>query len=462
MSTRKVTYTEFLDEAPMSGFLWSLIFGICFAQVLDGLDFMSTSFALPGIMKSFALSPVHAGLVGSVSNTGEAVGAILFTIFSDRFGRRPIFQWVIFSYVFGTLICALAPNLNTLLAGRAITGLGLGSETPIAIALMAEYSPKRLRHILAPMPILFFGVGWVVAAGISVWLIPAFGWRSVYWVGLAPAVSVIIVRRFIPESIRFLLGRGRVEEAGVVARDVARRIGRTDLDLVPPEMAPISPKQSFAQQLGALKMMWVPGLVLLLFMVTFYLQTFGMNAWLPTIFVRHGFKLSRSFTFSMVILVASPLSHLLTMWLQNKINRKWLLFIFTLVSTVFFILFGISFHLGLPTWVMVGSQFIAVLFGNPLVSITLTLCSELFPTQVRTFGMGIVSCAGRLGGAMGPLFIGMGIAGGMSIFAIVNWLAIPMVVGAILVVVFIRADPRNKSLEAIIESREAVHAARII
>jgi len=147
------------------------------------------------------------------------------------------------------------------------------------------------------------------------------------------------------------------------------------------------------------------------------------------------------------------------MWLQNKINRKWLLFIFTVISTVFFILFGVSFPLHLPIWVMVGAQFMSVLFFNPLISIVLTLCGELFPTQVRTFGAGVISCAGRIGGAMGPLFKGVAMAGGMSIAALVNWLAFPMVVGAILVVSFIRVDPRNKSLEAIEKIEEAVPTA---
>ena len=195
------------------------------AQVLDGFDFQSTSFALPLIIQEFKITPTQAGAIGSFTNIGLLVGALIFAPLSDRFGRKPIFQWALFTYAFGTFLSAIAPNYQFLLGARFTAGLGIAAEFPVAFALLAEYSPKRLRHIFVGSGAIGYSVGWFVCAVVATAIVPTFGWRALFWIGVAPAVMIIYVRRYIPESVRFLLQQGRLQEAGEITQRLADQAG---------------------------------------------------------------------------------------------------------------------------------------------------------------------------------------------------------------------------------------------
>lgn len=445
----KLTYTEFLDQSPMTGFLWLLLCGLCLAQLLDGLDFQSIAFALPGILHQFHLTHAEAGVIPALTNVGLAIGALFLPALCDRVGRKLIFQWVLLTYAFGALICALAPSFNVLLIGRFIAGIGLGAQFPIAWAMLAEYSPVRLRHVFLPLAPMFFAVGWIVVALLSLWLIPAFGWRAIFWVGIVPAAMIVYVRRFLPESIRFLLSTGQVEEAGRIAHQLAKRAGIENVELVPPPLQGAEGKLSFSQQLKLLRNIWGPMLVLVVFMFCSFIQTFALNAWLPTIFMRQGFRLTTSFAYTLIILVATPISQIIAIWLHNRIDRKWALFIMAAGGTVFFVLFGLSFEYHWPIAVMVGSQVVQTLFAQGVPAILFTLSSELVPTPVRTLGLGIISGMGRFGAVLGPFILGLFLHFGTKISDIIYLFAIPLFIASILALLVIKIDPRGLSLEQI-------------
>ncbi len=447
-SKLRMTYTEFLDKSPMTGFLWLLISGMCLAQLLDGMDFMATTFALPGIFREFRIGPVQAGALLSSANFGLAIGAIFFPVLCDFAGRKVIFQWVVLFYAGGTLISALAPNYNVLAISRFIAGIGLGAQLPIVFSILAEFAPTRLRHIFIPLGPLFFAVGLIVAALLSIWLIPIFGWRAIYYVGVAPVVLIIFIRAYMPESIRYLLSKGRVEEAGRIANDLARR-ANMDVELVPPPSAIGQTKMSYAQQLGQLKLVWGTTAILSIFYFCFFMQTWGINAWLPAIFVREGYPLVKSFSYTLIILIAAPISSWGAMYLQRRINRKWALFWLTAISAGFSFLFGLAFQHHLSPLYVVGAQFLQMLFGQGVVAILFTLSGELFPTSVRTLGIGIVNGVGRFGMVFGPTALGLLMKFGTPTSHIIYYFAVPMVFAALIALFVIRVDTRQQSLEQI-------------
>ncbi len=375
-----MTYTEFLDRSPMTGFLWTMMVGVAMAQLLDGLDYQATAFALPGIMRQFKLGPTQAGVIQAVANIGLAFGALFVPILCDRKGRRLMFQWVLLVYAFGTFLSAIAPSYNMLLVGRFIAGLGIGAQLPIVFALVTEYSPLRLRHILVPISPAFWAVGYVVCALFSIWLIPIYGWRAIYWVGVAPAFMAIYVRYFMPESVRYLLSKGKIEEAGRITKDLARRAG-IDVELVPPEMARSQMKLSSGEQFRALRPVLGVTAAVSFFYFCYFIQSAGVFVWLPTIFVRQGFKLTTGFRYTLLIFCVTPFAHLLGGYLQNKMNRKWALFLMTIVGQVFFILFGLSFQYHWPVAVLVGSQMLQTLFTQGTTAILMTIGSELSPPR---------------------------------------------------------------------------------
>jgi putative MFS transporter len=449
VTRRRLTYTEFLDTSPMTKFLWLLVSGVALAQILDGIDFQSTSFALPLIAKEFHLSLTEAGAIGSATNFGLLIGALVFSALSDRFGRKVIFQWVLFTYAFGTFLSAIAWNYQSLLVSRVVAGLGIGAEFPVAFALLAEYSPKRLRHVLVPIGALSYAVGWFFCALISTWLIPAFGWRAIYWIGVTPALLIIYVRRFLPESVRYLLLRGRDEEAGQIVKDLAQRAGMTELDLVPPAPVRIEEKPGIRVQLSSLRLM--VGTIVAVGFLYFAnnIQNVGFSTWLPSIFMQQGFTLTRSFKFTALILAVTPIGQVFAMWLQDKLPRKWAVLLLAVLSSAFFLVFGLSFEYKMAIGITVGANVGYQFFSQGIIVILYTLGSELFPTSVRSVGIGIVTATGRIGSILGPFVLGIFLTFGTAIHQIIYYFSIPLLLAAILAIVLLRIDPRQKALEQI-------------
>jgi MFS transporter, putative metabolite:H+ symporter len=108
-----MTYTEFLDNSPMTGFLWFVLLGCVVAQVLDGFDFQCTAFALPQIIEEFKITPTQAGSIGQLTNFGLLFGALIFAPLSGRFGRKPVLQLAHFTYAFCTFLSAIAPSYES-------------------------------------------------------------------------------------------------------------------------------------------------------------------------------------------------------------------------------------------------------------------------------------------------------------------------------------------------------------
>jgi len=446
---KRMTYTEFLDNSPMSPFLWFVLLGCIVAQVLDGFDFQCTSFALPLVIREFKINPTQAGAIGSLTNVGLLVGALIFATLSDRFGRRPIFQWALFTYAFGTLLSAMSPTYQFLLVARFITGLGIAAEFPVAFALLAEYSPKRLRHIFVASGAIGYSIGWFVCAVVATPLVPKLGWRALYWVGVTPALMIIYVRQYMPESVRYLLARGRVEEAGTIVRKIADRAGFSDLELVPPPAVRAEKRPGIREQLSGIHVFIVAIVVMGLFQLANNVQVVGIGTWLPSIFVRQGFTLTRSFTFTMIVLAVTPLGQIFAMWMQDKMPRKWAMLLLAGVSAICFFGSGLTFEFKYPIQAtvacIVGYQF----FSGGVVPIIYTLNAELFPTQIRSIALGLVIACARVGSITGPLILGFMLTLGTQIHQIIYYFALPLVVAAVLVVIFIRVDPRQKTLEEV-------------
>jgi putative MFS transporter len=445
----RMTYHEFLDESPMTPFLWLFFIGVAVANLLDGVDFQMVAYGLPGIIKEFHLNPAQAGGVASIGNFGFMTGTVVFALLSDRFGRKPLFTWVLLVFAFGSFLTAIAPSYHSLLMSRFICGMGIGAEPPVSTALLAEYAPRKYRHLFCGMMPFIFSVGWIVAALLSIWCIPQWGWRSIFWFGIAPVFLIVAVRYFLPESIRWLLTKGRTEEAGRIANDLALRQGRTDIELV----APVTPKEhfklGFGQQLRLLGKFWAPGVLLIFFLFCFYVAVWGMNVWLPTIFVRQGFTLVRSFNYTLIIFSVAPFAQIIGVWLEERMQRKYAILLITIVGMALFICFGLSFQYHWPIKVLVGSQLLETLVINGVIAVFYTLAPEVFPTPVRSLGFGVVQALGRSGAVVGPLALGLFLKFGTQISSIIYYFAAPMIIAAILLAIFFKQDPRQRSLESV-------------
>jgi len=176
----------------------------------DGFDMNVISYAMPYMAAEFQLDKIMTGYVFSAGLVGTLVGGFLFGYAGDRFGRRPAI--IVSTAMFGatTLCLALAASYHALLAVRVLIGIGAGGMLPLAWALNLEYSAKRYRATIVTLVMVGYSLGTFVGGPVSIWLIPRFGWQSVFVVGgvlsLLAAGALVLM---LPESIRYLASKGR-------------------------------------------------------------------------------------------------------------------------------------------------------------------------------------------------------------------------------------------------------------
>ena len=176
-------------------------------------------------------------------------------------------------------------QLHVPAAARFIAGVGISAEFPVAFALLAEFSPKRLRHIFVGGRAIGYSLGWFICAVVATAVVPIFGWRVLFWIGVAPSLMIIYVRRYVPESVRFLLQQGRIQEAVAITRKLARSAGFTDVELVPTPSAKVQAKPTLTQQYSALRISLAAVVALGLFQLANNVQVVCFGTWLPSIFV---------------------------------------------------------------------------------------------------------------------------------------------------------------------------------
>ena len=308
-----------------------------------------------------------------------SLGALIAGPVSDRYGRKPIFQWALFMYAFGTFLSAIAPSYEFLLAARFITGLGIARRIPRCGDSAGRVRSQSSRHIWVGTYRHRLLDGLVCLRHCSNPHRPEFGWRALYFVGVTPALLIIYVRRYVPESVRFLLEKGRIEEAGAIVRKMAARSGITDIEFVPPDATKTPPKLSLFKQYSMLRVFAVAIIVLGLFQLANNVQVVGFGTWLPSIFVRAGFTLTKSFKFTMIVLAVTPLGQIFGIWLQDRMPRKWAMFLLASVSAVCFFGFGLAFEYKYPIAVIVACNVGYQFFSGAISPINTTLGTELFP-----------------------------------------------------------------------------------
>src|SRR5947207_2904288 len=176
---------------------------------MDGYDVQSMGFVAPAVSANLRIARAAMGPLFSSGLVGMMFGALLFGTLADRFGRKPILLACTLIFGVMSLMTATADSLRTFAIYRLMTGFGLGGAMPNAIALTAEFTPKKYRSIAVTTMFCGFSIGAAVGGFVAAGLISSFGWQAVFVVGgLIPLVTAALSFSFLPESIRFLLLKG--------------------------------------------------------------------------------------------------------------------------------------------------------------------------------------------------------------------------------------------------------------
>jgi AAHS family 4-hydroxybenzoate transporter-like MFS transporter len=340
---------------------------------MDGFDVQVMGFVAPALSEDWGLARAALTPVFSAGNLGILVGALIFTMVADRIGRRPVLIGATLYFSALMIATAFATTIEQLVVLRFITGLGLGSIIPNATALIGEFSPPQRRVTLMMSVSVAFTAGAGFGGFVSLWLIPRFGWQSVfYFGGFAPLVIAAAMYQWLPESPEFLATRGR-RATGVPAIHLFRD-GRTPVTLL----------------------LWVVN-----FMNT--LIVYSLSNWVPTVVREAGYTNSQGVWVGTILQTGGTIGTLLFAWMIPRLGFVPVLATSFALGSVVLALIGWSLPMlallmltvFVAGWCSIGAQ--------PGLN---ALSATFYPTHLRSTGIGWALGFARFGGVVGPLVTG--------------------------------------------------------
>jgi putative MFS transporter len=460
MSDTRQTSAELvarLERLPLSKWHRHFIILAFCGIALDAADFAIFGAALPPVAREFGLGPAQAGLLATVGLVGAFLGALFWGTISDYIGRRASFQATVGLFALFTGLVAVSWNVLSLSVFRFLSNFGLGGEVPVTLTLSAEYSPGRIRGAMSGNIMAAFPVGLVLAAGLSLLIIPRWGWRALFVVGVVPALLLFFVRRYMPESARFLLSKGRIAEAeATVAQIEKEAIGRA---LAPDEvkaMANLRPDVAASGKVTVFELL-APGRLkntLLLWIVSFGFlwASNGILFMLPTILTQRGIPLTAAISFQLVQAISAVVGYSACGFLIDRYGRRPVLFLYYFVGAFFHLWFAMASGM----WLYAAAA--AVGWVNPGVyGATGIYVSELHPTHLRATAVGWFFGIGRIGSFLAPTVVGFMLAYGFGAY-VLHTFALSFLVSAI-ALWMIGIETKGRVLEEITSSDGAAAAA---
>jgi len=344
--------------------------------LLDAMDVMLYSLVLSHLMRELGLSKPAAGLLNSLTLVASAIGGALFGLLADRVGRTRALMLSILVYSLSSGACGLSTGIVMLACFRFILGLGMGGEWTTGAALIAESWPAEHRGKALGLMQSSWAIGEIVAAGVVAVVLPAFGWRAVFFVGVLPALVVFWIRRDVPESEMWL----------------ARKASREPTRLAELWRPDLRRNGLLATAMNACAMFgywglftWIPA----------YLS-------LPVAEGGRGLDLMKTTTWLVVMGVGKWFGYVLFGFAADAFGRKRAYVAYLLVAAVLVPLYGLATR---PSTLLVLGPFVAF-FGTGFFSGFSALAAELFPTSIRATAMGLSYNVGRGLSAFAPFVVG--------------------------------------------------------
>ena len=445
--------TVWLDSLELNRFHVLVMFLAGFTLVFDGYDSQIIAYIMPQAIKEWNLKPVMAGSIASYGFAGLMCGAAIFGMIADRIGRKGGLMLAILFFSIFSGVAAFAPNFKTFCILRFLAGLGMGGAMPITIAIVSEFSPARIRAKSVTAMFAGFTTGWAVAGAVAMGVIPTLGWRAALFMGFIPLLFLPVMKWLCPESVRFLAGKGKLNEAIAQMRRVERAAGIYPI--------PWSEEHfSFGpgpQKKGKLSDIFSKGLIAMTILLWFgyffnLLVTYGLSTWLPTLLVKQGFSVVKSYSYGLIQAIGASVGGFACGWMMDKFGRKAALFICYFLGGFAVLLFGtvtstVSLYIygGLAGMLIIGAQ-----IGIQVVA------GESYPTAIRTTGAGWVMTFGRIGAILAGVLGGVLVQAGFTFQQFFVFYSVPCFIVAGIALLF-RVN-KSDTLEHIHEKLVATRA----
>jgi putative MFS transporter len=385
------------------------------ATFFDAFDVLAIAYVLPALIGVWKLAPRTIGVLISSSFIGQIVGALFFGCLAERIGRLRCAKITIAVYSLMSILCALSWNVPSLLAFRTIQGIGLGGEVPVAAAYINEISRAKGRGRFFLLYELIFPIGLVGASLLGFWLVPRFGWRTMFLIGGLPAILVLVlfVGNILPESPRWLISKGRFDEAEQIVEEMesAARSGGAEIPTTP-ERLPIAPsprrETSWLELFRGIYRLRT--IVVWCIWITTYFVTYGVNTWLPTIFrTYYKYSVADALRYGVIINLAGLAGAFLCAMLVDHLGRRpWFILAYTLGAAPLIAIWVRGAGNPREVIVLVAISFMFISGNSMLVYLYTT---EIYPTRLRSLGTGAASAWLRVASAAGPAIVGFALAG---------------------------------------------------
>ena len=383
---------ESLDEAKISPLHRRVIGLIAAGYFFDVIDFTVFGSLVPYILQSKFATGAEVAAIGSATIFGMCIGTAGQGEFSDRFGRRFIYQFNLLLFGIFTIVGAMAPTVVMLIACRFIAGIGLGAEQPLAFAYAGEYSPKRIRgRILAIVHFIGGACVWPIGTALvllfgSLSTTPEYAWRGVWLIIGIGALIVWVFRFTLPESPRYLATHGRGEEALAVLGRLGIAGPREPLST---DAASNTKSDPFSVVFRMFPLRVIAGMICF---TAFFGVAIGLGAWLPNIMNAKGFTITKSLQYTLVMNFAVPCASIFMMYALDKFGRK----ITSVCAFAAAGLMAIMFANARTETELLVVGFIMIFFVQVAGNAMQIFTSEVFPTNARASGFGWASGVGRL------------------------------------------------------------------
>lgn len=416
-----------LDRLPWSRFHWLVVFALGVTWILDGLEVTLVS-SLSGVLgdpRALGLSPGQIGEAASIYLLGEVAGALIFGRLTDSLGRKRLFTVTVGLYFVATVASGLSWNMASFAVFRFLTGAGIGGECAAVNSAVQELIPARRRGATD----LFINGSYWVGAGLAALgsvvllderIVPAqLGWRLAFLIGGMLALVVIYVRRYLPESPRWLMTHGRPEEADQVVADIETRVAR-EHELPPVQGAGIALLRRRHTGLldtarALVKLYPWRSVLALVLMAT---QAFCYNA----IFFTYGLVLTRFYDtrpgevgwYLLPFAAGNFLGPLLLGRLFDSIGRRVMISSTYAIAGALLVLTGWMFDQGLLSAASQTTAWtVTFFFASAAASAAYLTIGESFPLETRAMAIAIFYAAGTgVGGAAAPAIFGALIGSG--------------------------------------------------
>ncbi|OID30472.1 MFS transporter [Acinetobacter pittii] len=423
-----------INDAPLSKYQWMIAI-ICFLIIFtDGIDTAAMGFIAPALAQDWGVDRSQLGPVMSAALGGMIIGALVSGPTADRFGRKIVLAFSMLVFGGFTLASAYATNLDSLVVLRFLTGIGLGAAMPNATTLFSEYCPTRIRSLLVTCMFCGYNLGMATGGFISSWLIPTYGWHSLFLLGgWSPLILMILVILVLPESYRFLIVKGKNPEK---VRKILNHIAPAQVQNATAFHVP-EVKTETAQKKNVFGIMfskpYAKGTLLL--WLTYFMGlvvVYLLTSWLPTLMRETGASMERAAFIGGLFQFGGVVSALFIGWAMDKFNPNRVIAIFYFAAGLFAIAVGQSLGNSTLLAVLVLCAGIAI---NGAQSSMPALSARFYPTQCRATGVSWMTGIGRFGAVFGAWIGAVLLGNDWSFTAILSLLLIPATAAAVAVFV---------------------------